>query len=131
MKSAARGPSTSPAEVTNVRPHGFWVVHRRPRAVCPLQRVSVVPRGLGSGNHECPAPQSPSFVLAGSRRRFGCGIDRAPREISSGEPRAAHQALAADEGASTIEEEIERLSAPSRLKRERYTAKSRSQISIV
>src|SRR5438128_7353670 len=25
MKSAARGPSTSPAEVTNVTPHGFWL----------------------------------------------------------------------------------------------------------
>jgi hypothetical protein len=25
MKSAALGPSTSPAEVTNVSPHGFWL----------------------------------------------------------------------------------------------------------
>jgi hypothetical protein len=25
MKSAAPGPSTSPAEVTNVSPHGFWL----------------------------------------------------------------------------------------------------------
>lgn len=25
MKSAPRGPSTSPAEVTNVTPHGFWL----------------------------------------------------------------------------------------------------------
>ena len=25
MKSAAPGPSTSPAEVTNVTPHGFWL----------------------------------------------------------------------------------------------------------
>ena len=25
MRSATRGPSTSPAEVTNVSPHGFWL----------------------------------------------------------------------------------------------------------
>ena len=25
MKSASPGPSTSPAEVTNVTPHGFWL----------------------------------------------------------------------------------------------------------
>lgn len=25
MKSAAHGPSTSPVEVTNVSPHGFWL----------------------------------------------------------------------------------------------------------
>src|SRR6267142_6843263 len=34
MKSAAHGASTSPVEVTNVSPHGFWLfVHQRELSV--------------------------------------------------------------------------------------------------
>src|SRR5438128_5905613 len=102
MTSARPGQSTSAVEVTNVSPHGFWLLVEqreyfvrftdfpwfRDATIAELMRV------------ELPSPAS--SVLARPRRRPGCRVVRSSRAVSTGEPRAADQALAADEGATAI-----------------------------
>ena len=64
MKSAALGPSTSLAEVTNVSPHGFWLFIGERELFVPFTQFPMVSGGVGSRNHKCPASESPSLVLA-------------------------------------------------------------------
>ena len=84
MKSAALGQSTSPAEVTNVSPYGFWLFVGERELFVPFKDFPWFREASGSGNYECPASKSAPLVLAGPRRSGG-GIHRTPGTIPVGE----------------------------------------------
>src|SRR2546421_1808057 len=102
MTSARPGQSTSAVEVTNVSPHGFWLLVEqreyfvrftdfpwfRDATIAELMRVEL------PSPHHLYWPDLDVDLAVES-------LDH-PRAVSTGEPRAADQALAADEGATAI-----------------------------
>jgi len=59
MKSATPGPSTSPAEVTNVSPHGFWLFVGERELFVPFSQFAWFREASvrAIGNVQRPSPQ--------------------------------------------------------------------------
>ena len=69
MQSAPSGPGTSPVEVTNISPHGFWLFVGDRELFVPFQEFPWFRDASVREIHKRPASESSSSVLAGPRHR--------------------------------------------------------------
>ena len=76
MESGTLGRSTSPAEVTNVSVHGFWLIVDEQELLVAFEQFPWFRGGVDSGDRECAAAEPSPLVLARpgyrSRRRVHC-----------------------------------------------------------
>jgi len=89
MPFAALGRNISPAEVTNISAHGFWLFVAERELFVPFQYFPWFRDASIRGDHQCAAPEPTPPLLARLGHRPRCGVNRAPGEIPAGQPGAA------------------------------------------
>ncbi len=89
MRSELRGAHTSDVEVTNVSPHGFWLLVDDRELFVPFKTFPWFEACHDPGTRPGGTTERPSLVLAGTRRRSRRRLARASRALSAREPSTA------------------------------------------